>query len=49
MAPEVFGGRECNEKADAWAFGVILYELVVGKDKFPFPATTKSELIYKVN
>lgn len=34
MAPEVFQGRAYGEKADIWAFGCVLFELVMFKKPF---------------
>lgn len=31
MAPEIFEGKEYNEKVDIWALGVITYILLSGK------------------
>jgi calcium-dependent protein kinase len=33
-APEMFYGGGYDEKVDLWALGVILYELVTGKNPF---------------
>jgi serine/threonine protein kinase len=32
--PEVFGGRPYGREVDIWAFGVMLYELITGKEAF---------------
>jgi serine/threonine-protein kinase ULK2 len=48
MAPEVLFCEKYNEKADIWSIGVIIFELVVGKEKYPFNAKDKSELIWNV-
>lgn len=34
MAPELFEGREADARADIWAFGAVLYEMVTGKKAF---------------
>jgi len=34
MAPEVCFGKPYNHKADVWAVGVILYELITLKKPF---------------
>lgn len=31
MAPEMVQSTICDEKSDLWAFGCILYELLVGE------------------
>ena len=33
-APEIVAGSTCGLKADAWSFGIILYQLLTGE--FPF-------------
>ncbi|KAL6062210.1 serine/threonine-protein kinase STY17 isoform X1 [Balamuthia mandrillaris] len=35
MAPEVMEGREYNEKADVYSFGIILWEIYTCKEPFP--------------
>jgi eukaryotic-like serine/threonine-protein kinase len=52
MAPEqVFGERDTDQRADVWAFGVILYECLAGKRPFQgdnygqvFKAITTTEM-----
>jgi len=34
MAPELFEGREADARADIWAFGAVLYEMVTGRKAF---------------
>ncbi len=34
MAPELFEGREADARADVWAFGAVLYEMVTGRKAF---------------
>ncbi len=46
MAPEVFEGKRGDHRADMWAVGVILYELLSGKR--PFDSQTTPALIYKI-
>ena len=46
MAPEVFEGGRPDHRADIWAVGVILYELLSGRR--PFESPTIPSLIYKV-
>jgi serine/threonine protein kinase len=38
-APEVFDGEKPTKKVDVFAFGLILYELLVGESVFPSDAT----------
>lgn len=34
MAPEQFEGREADARADIWAFGAVLYEMLTGQKAF---------------
>ncbi len=34
MAPEQFDGKEADARADIWAFGAVLYEMVTGQKAF---------------
>src|SRR5512139_2114931 len=42
MAPELFAGAPASTRADIYALGVVLYELVTGRS--PFPGASVSEL-----
>ena len=46
MAPEVLEGKRPDHRADMWAVGVILYELLAGRR--PFESQTIPALIYKI-
>ena len=41
-SPELLTNNDLNEKADIWAFGVMLYTMLVGR--FPFKHPTESHL-----
>jgi hypothetical protein len=45
MAPEVIAGRRADPRADVYACGLILFEMVTGKP--PFKAATVNELLYR--
>lgn len=46
MAPEQFGGREVDRRADLYATGVVLFETLTGVR--PFAGGSASDLMYKV-
>jgi eukaryotic-like serine/threonine-protein kinase len=46
MAPEVLRGHRVDHRADMWAVGVVLYELLTGER--PFDAPTIAALIYNI-
>ncbi len=46
MAPEQFGGREADRRADLYATGVVLFEVLTGIR--PFAGRSASDLMYKV-
>jgi serine/threonine protein kinase len=46
MAPEVLKGHRVDHRADMWAVGVVLYELLAGQR--PFDAPTIAALIYNI-
>ena len=46
MAPEQFSGREADRRADIYATGVVLFEMLTGNR--PFAGRGAGELMYKV-
>jgi serine/threonine-protein kinase ULK/ATG1 len=46
MAPELFEREKYSSKIDSWSLGVILYEILVGKQ--PISAKSQYELMYNM-
>jgi WD40 repeat protein/tRNA A-37 threonylcarbamoyl transferase component Bud32 len=46
MAPEMLEGRGIDHRADMWAVGIILYEVLTGRR--PFEAETIPSLVYRI-
>jgi hypothetical protein len=46
MAPEILAGGRVDHRADMWAVGVVLYELLAGAR--PYDAPTIAGLIYRI-
>ncbi|KAA3663367.1 MAG: hypothetical protein DWQ04_10880 [Chloroflexi bacterium] len=46
LSPEACMGQEIDERADIWSFGVLLYELLVGKR--PFDGPTPAAALYAI-
>ena len=46
MAPEVLRGGRVDHRADMWAVGIVLYEMLKGTR--PFEAPTIAALVYKI-
>jgi len=42
IAPEQLWGRAADPRADVFAFGIVLYEMITGRH--PFPGTTSTEV-----
>jgi len=46
MSPEQARGRQVDKRADIWAFGCVLYEMITGRS--PFPGDTITDVIAAV-
>lgn len=46
MSPEQFQGEEVDHRADIWATGVLLYEMISGN--VPFPGEYEAAVMYSV-
>lgn len=46
LSPEAFEGQEVNERSDIWSFGVVLFEMLVGR--LPFRGDTPFEIMWAV-
>ena len=46
MAPEQARGKAVDKRADIWAFGCVLYEMLTGRA--PFPGETVTDVIAAV-
>jgi predicted Ser/Thr protein kinase len=46
MAPEQFMGDTVDSQVDVWAYGVVLYELLTGRN--PFAGNTPGVVMYKI-
>ncbi len=46
IAPEILAGGRVDHRADMWATGVVLYEMLAGK--LPYEGSTIAALVYKI-
>ena len=46
LGPEVFEGREVNERSDIWSFGIVLFEMLTGQ--LPFNSESTFDLIWTI-
>ncbi|KAI1285991.1 putative protein kinase C delta type -like protein [Halotydeus destructor] len=46
MAPEIIKGVKYNQLVDWWSFGVLIYEMVVGRP--PFDGSDEDELLWNI-
>ncbi len=46
LGPEVFEGREVNERSDIWSFGIVLFEMLTGQ--LPFKSESTFDLIWAI-
>jgi len=46
LSPELLKGAKVDHRADMWAVGVILYEMLAGRR--PFESKTTTSLVYKI-
>ena len=47
MAPEIFNGKNYDEKVDTWALGVLAFILLSG-GQFPFTGRTTNQLVNSI-